>query len=456
MDMSVRCAVCGSKNVVKEFKKEGYDITKGVVGTALLGIPGALAGAGGKDVTYYHCADCGQVMNRPMYKVTSDWIDKLLENPDMWKEALKSEKAKYKNIEWQEDGEKLYTNQENSIENDKERKIQYYSELIIKKLQETPYIERAILQDIDECHESLDACIHLLNSGRIAQELMNGKYYYRLVTDQKEMRELFIRQNTFNYMWDIIGKDVITFRQKLFEKIECNKCYSREEFLSVLRDVFGNSFDFNEPYSLEEFCKVLLIKLQDYTTSTGNIVKFKTEEEVLKEKNEEEDAEKKVHEHTKQLLLDFLSQHLKYYPVIDMMKESEVLSEYSSITLSCRLKELVKEGRVAYKIEKKRDYYATLGIEKILEEQRRIQNEKIENELKEEEEKYNQKLETLKKQLSEQEAIFEANKSKIFGAGAKAKKEAKQRIEYFSSEIQRLKSNYMLKKSSLQNELKKI
>ena len=62
--MVTRCKVCGSKNITREIKKEGYDIKKGVIGTALIGVPGALAGAVGKDTIYYHCADC-RVCPRP-------------------------------------------------------------------------------------------------------------------------------------------------------------------------------------------------------------------------------------------------------------------------------------------------------------------------------------------------------------------------------------------------------
>ena len=59
-------------------------------------------------------------------------------------------------------------------------------------------------------------------------------------------------------------------------------------------------------------------------------------------------------------------------------------------------------------------------------------------------------------QLSEQEAIFEANKSKIFGAGAKAKKEAKQQIESYKNQIEMLKSKYISKKSVYQAELQRV
>ena len=98
--MSIRCAVCGSKNVVTETKKEGYNLKKGAIGTVLFGMFGALAGTDGKETIYYHCADCGQVMNKPMSSWKSDTIDMYMQDPQRWASYLKEEKETYKNIEW--------------------------------------------------------------------------------------------------------------------------------------------------------------------------------------------------------------------------------------------------------------------------------------------------------------------------------------------------------------------
>ena len=44
-----RCAACGSPNVMTDNKKEGYDYVKGAIGTAVLGVGGAVAGLDGKE-----------------------------------------------------------------------------------------------------------------------------------------------------------------------------------------------------------------------------------------------------------------------------------------------------------------------------------------------------------------------------------------------------------------------
>lgn len=46
--MIVRCAKCGSKNVIVNEKNDGYDLKKGVIGVALLGTGGAVMGVNGK------------------------------------------------------------------------------------------------------------------------------------------------------------------------------------------------------------------------------------------------------------------------------------------------------------------------------------------------------------------------------------------------------------------------
>jgi len=465
--MSTRCAICGSKNVVKEFKKEGYDVTKGVVGTVLVGIPGALAGAGGKDVTYYHCADCGQVMNRPMYQVTSDWIDKLLENPDMWKEALKSEKAMYKNIEWDENSIDTQTQQISqanlSYEEKHEIEIRKYMEKIVQKLQQVPYIEFDEIWD-DDNFASNDAVMRLYEQGRTVWETINSVKYWRLVTDPNEMRQLFIERQTEKYMQVLVSENSDMYKKLFLDNIERGKYYTKDECYDIIKKVFGDKIDFEAPYYLETFHDYLMGQLYKYKIEVNNTIVFKTEEEFLEdkrkeeeEKRKEEEAQARADENLKQMILDFLTRSEKYYAIAEMIRESKELSECTMQKLTPILKELQQEGRVDLKVEKKRNYYAIAGLDEILrkksEEQRRIKTEKITKQLKEEEEKYNNKLEALQKQLSEQEAIFEANRSKIFGAGAKAKREAKRNIEYYNNQITKLKSDYMIKKSSLQAEL---
>ena len=99
-----RCAVCGSGRVVPETRQEGYNKKKGIMGMALFGLGGAVAGTSGNTVVYYHCADCGHTLNRCMPDFEKNSIDRFLLDPDNEanKFMLRMKKEQYSNIEWEE------------------------------------------------------------------------------------------------------------------------------------------------------------------------------------------------------------------------------------------------------------------------------------------------------------------------------------------------------------------
>jgi hypothetical protein len=99
-----RCAVCGSSRVTPETKQEGYNKKRGTIGMALFGLGGAVAGAGGNTVVYYHCLDCGHTLNKCMSEFEKNNIDRYLLDPDNEanKIMLRIEKKQYPNIEWEE------------------------------------------------------------------------------------------------------------------------------------------------------------------------------------------------------------------------------------------------------------------------------------------------------------------------------------------------------------------
>ena len=95
-----RCAACGSPRVKADEKCEGYSITKGIVGTAIFGNVGAVAGINGKKKTYYHCPDCGTTLSYPMGRTILNVINVYISNPSANESALRSWKKNYPNIEW--------------------------------------------------------------------------------------------------------------------------------------------------------------------------------------------------------------------------------------------------------------------------------------------------------------------------------------------------------------------
>lgn len=72
-----RCAACGSQNVVVDKQAGGvsYNYKKGIVGTAVFGIGGAVAGIESKSQEVFKCQDCGMTLTYEMSDKLRNYID---------------------------------------------------------------------------------------------------------------------------------------------------------------------------------------------------------------------------------------------------------------------------------------------------------------------------------------------------------------------------------------------
>ena len=79
-----RCKVCGSPKVVQTTQTGGitYNFAKGLVGQAVLGLGGAVAGLESKTETVYACPDCGAI-ERGQRKPTLNTLFKIAEALDI-------------------------------------------------------------------------------------------------------------------------------------------------------------------------------------------------------------------------------------------------------------------------------------------------------------------------------------------------------------------------------------
>lgn len=96
----MRCYFCGSKNISFITKNDGYSMKKGIVGTAVLGPVGAVAGINGKKTSFYHCNACGKDFSQAMDVVKETKIDIALRQND--EANLRIFKRIHNNIEWEE------------------------------------------------------------------------------------------------------------------------------------------------------------------------------------------------------------------------------------------------------------------------------------------------------------------------------------------------------------------
>jgi len=120
-----RCTYCGSPNVSKQTKREGYSVKKGLVGGLMFGSIGALMGVNGKEKVYYHCVDCGADATSPMSPALKASLESYLREPEKYETLLEYEKKMYRNIEWEkpirhtpigvDKNEKVIANNENTL-----------------------------------------------------------------------------------------------------------------------------------------------------------------------------------------------------------------------------------------------------------------------------------------------------------------------------------------------------
>lgn len=387
--MSIRCAVCGSKRITLENKKEGYDLKKGVIGQAVIGIPGALAGMNEKDVEYYHCADCGQVLNTAMSSVESDWIDYLLKDTELWKDELKSQKERYKNIEWNENGVNTVPSEPKKDVLDNNRIIQIERE-ILEHFNDSVITPEEILATRYE-NERLDYDIafeKLLKSGKIVCEDIVGTKYVRLAKDNNEIRDNSLKQTAIEEA-DNIEKENNPKQKELEDEIS-------QELFDLILNVLNKNPD----------------------------NKFRVQE---------------------------------------IQEKDKKLSELSYVKVWSLLGKLVEKGLVEKTDECKINYYSVPGLQARLKE--KIENEKREqretmrkrNEmLKANNEALSKKIEELEKDKEKQKEIVESNKTRLFGEGAKAKKEAKEKIEVLDKEIMKAKKEIADNLSIIKKDLEKV
>lgn len=94
----VRCAACGSKNVMIDSEQSRFSEKKAVIGAAAIGIAGAAAGFIGDKKAVYKCKDCGMELSYCMDAQTALQID-IAVTTGITDENWTMLKKKYSNIE---------------------------------------------------------------------------------------------------------------------------------------------------------------------------------------------------------------------------------------------------------------------------------------------------------------------------------------------------------------------
>ena len=195
--MKIRCASCGSKNVSVSENSEGYDVKKGLVGTALMGTGGAVMGVNGKKQKYYHCNECGELLNHCMAPDIAENIDKYIEQPAIFKFMLVDYKKRYKNIEWEDTNpsNKTYVKDESRLAKLEEE----YLDDIIDALNDKVHLSCAEMYKYsprlkamcgDNLNELLALLKYLASKGKIQMFKRNGSAALHFCTNDQNVEEI--------------------------------------------------------------------------------------------------------------------------------------------------------------------------------------------------------------------------------------------------------------------------
>lgn len=390
--MSIRCAMCGSKNVYVDSKKEGYNLKAGVVGTALVGMPGALAGTVGNDTKYYHCRECGQTLNKPMMSVESDWIDSWITNPKMYLDELKRMKTKYKNIEWGDNvssaGKKISVRPEFANMSPSNRwKSSIYAELQERNL--TLILEEQLVSMIDAGDDIPISLIlkEMELSGQIVRERIDFNNWVRLVTDIDEMKAQ-----------SAIASEKYQKKQKEEEE---KKNTEAKAIMSQIMTIFNKHSE--ERLSFQE------IEWMSW--------------DMWDELKQPYVSRRVLQQTLRYLISDGL---------IELYKGGYCLKETVKKLEEKRIREEEELKRRKEEIDKKN-------------EEIRVENELIEKENA----SIRAKIDELEKERNLANLTVSENKNKLFGAGAKARKEAQARAEEINKEIFELRNQIKFPKKFL-------
>ena len=92
------CAACGNPDIIVENAKTGYSMGKGIVGAAVLGPVGAVAGLDGKNTVVYYCPKCGAKLNHCMPDYEVSGILEMLKSPEAFRDSILAKRKKYPNM----------------------------------------------------------------------------------------------------------------------------------------------------------------------------------------------------------------------------------------------------------------------------------------------------------------------------------------------------------------------
>ncbi|MCM1168025.1 MAG: hypothetical protein NC299_17215 [Lachnospiraceae bacterium] len=487
--MSMRCAGCGSNKVTETTKKDSFSMGKAVAGTVLFGPVGAVMGVNGKETKWYYCPTCGATLNRLMPDYIASSID-----ASILTGGTDSMRASYWGAEWKDSTVNVPTfsffSSEDQvtllIKNELERESMYKDDLVDRvgeKLLEMNYRGLNFLDDrykqvLTLCEEKVKNCIKEMHlDGRLLCD--NGlkntydfsdciQYSFCRLTyisndNQARRNSLIIKgMNLYKDNYKIITaafKELLmSFPEDTISKGEFEKC----AYELTASHGWGNN-DVTAQIVFESF-----INNTVWCDYEGDIVKinrlFITDEKEMKmEKLRRAEAKRLAENETIANSVSSILTDGNKYTLTSMLENLNKIEIFESIDISeyrieSIFRSMKRNGEVASKTVKKTTYfYSPKAVE---EKHMREEQEKTKREARERAEReerlriererreridaqtvpIKQQMAQKQQELNEQTRIYNENKRKILGKGAKIKKDAQDKMNVLLNEISQLKN----------------
>ena len=486
-----RCAACGSPRVKADEKSEGYSIAKGVAGAVLLGGIGAAAGINGNKRMYYHCPDCGTTLSYPMSMEIVQIINMSVADPSKNISSLRNWKKSYPNIEWTDaetlpdeprqissfyDEDKLQSLSD-KIPNINSLSVESVKRILIKKILKYPKITRCQKATADEIKRAIgykkynrktdevffdaysDAMEQLLDENELGVEKIDGTYRYIFYT-RNEKKEHAISKLAKQTASEIFKKKGDLLCEVVIKSLQENTWITEGECKNNAVANIISSSNINDPLIVDNLyysCIHQLQKDNDLITQTledGTLLYSRTSAEAkAKEEIKKNEAylaelkgysdvainikEQKILE-AKRLML-FIENKLpldeRQYSEHDLIHIKNKDRAFGSAYSNKEFKELLYWAVYSDLLDYDGYSFALPGKRpkedlKIVEIKKQLAEEVTDfSILQEKIMHYKAECQRLTGYLEEQRKIYSDNVGKIFGEGARKKKEAKQNCE---------------------------
>ena len=485
-----RCAACGSPNVTIDTKEEGYSLSKAVVGTMLIGSIGALAGINGKTKNYYHCPDCGITLSYPMGASTVSIINKYLEKPDANATALSLWKNRYKNIEWNPgknldigiDGINTYTDYDNQVAlkklaepmkefigigyNTVDYEVYDKLKLKIKKYCQVTKCKQFMQKDLEKAlgadnykntdRSSFTACIdtallmmsdYVQESDELTKKDEYGNRGYIVLDEdqQKAVAQTRLDSQVASKIWENNKEDII---KAFLDKFEYNRMLTETETEAIFFEAIIEKDFTDDPgvikalngWAVEELITKEFIMSSSFDDGTVAFIRLNEEgRKALEEEKEKENL--KNLEEANNIIAKKSKEAKKIFMVFEdsFTKDQEytfkeagsLVKNYGSINKlysTDEFKEILTWCVYCDLLEYKNKSFSKVGGHKRNVERKKTELSKVLSDYQAELSTIKNIEEKLSQEKIEAEKIIALNKNKIFGAGAKARKEAQARL----------------------------